>query len=139
MKQITVRLNASVSHKMKPRIAITLIYLLSLMCSGCVIYFDRPEQVQLRGIVVWDDDGSAVRGAHVRMMSNRNYLPFPGMSRIAAGVVTADAEGRFEFVVKNRWPAEIYAYDSANVGFGSILVNREEAEKIVIRIKKRRG
>lgn len=108
-----------------------------MILSSCVIYLDKPETVLLRGTVVWDDDGTSVADAQVKMISNRTYLPTPGMSRIAAGGATTDAKGQFEFSVKNKWPAEIFAYDDLNSAFGTTKVSRDAAEHITIRLKKR--
>lgn len=122
---------------MKIRLHSALGLLLVMLCSGCVIYLDRPEAILLRGRVVWDEDGTSVAGAQVQTMSNRAYLPTPGMAPILAGVATADAQGRFEFRVKNKWPAEIFAYDEANSAVGTTSVSRDAAEHITIRLKQR--
>jgi hypothetical protein len=109
----------------------------ALLSSGCVIYLDRPDVVTLKGVVVWDSDGAPVKNGHVRMLSTRKYLPTPGLSRIPAGYSVSDEEGRFTMTVKNRWPAEIYANDVSNTGFGTTMVRSEEFGHVVIRLTKR--
>jgi hypothetical protein len=94
----------------------TIIVLITIFISGCMIYLDYPEEQVVSGKVYWET-GEVIANANVTVWEGRSYITLVPISYPNVAKTLTDENGFFKVTVKNSWPAGITAHHYCPVNF----------------------